>query len=72
MKCSPLMTLAFVPFLAAASCQTIPTATAPCDLLVPIPDAPPHVNRILVTDARPTAQGIAMHRQRVVRYGCAK
>lgn len=56
---------------AVAGCQTVPTATKPCDLLVVIPDAPPHVNRILVTDARATAQGIAMHRARVTKYNCA-
>lgn len=71
MKFSALTTLAFAPFLAAASCQTA-AVTDPCDVLVAIPDAPPAVNRILVEQARPTAQALARHKGRVERYGCSK
>ncbi len=60
----------FAACLVVAGCQTRPSVTEPCDVLVVIPDAPEHVNRLLVTDARPTAQGLAMHRQRVQLYGC--
>lgn len=70
MKRSLLMTLACAPFLAAASCQTVPSATAPADVLVCIPKAPPEVNAMLVDKARPTAAGLARHMQRTARWGC--
>lgn len=44
--------------------------TDPCDVLVAIPDASPHVNAVLVRDARPTAEGLARHKGRVTKYGC--
>ena len=46
--------------------------TDPCDILVVIPDAPTHVNALLVRDARPTAEGLAKHKGRVAHYGCRK
>jgi hypothetical protein len=46
--------------------------TDPCDILVVIPDAPAHVNALLVRDARPTAEGLAKHKGRVAHYGCRK
>lgn len=67
-KFSILMTLVSVPFLAGASCTSIPSATEPCDLLVKIPDAPVEVNRILIEKARPTAVGIAQHKLRYKKY----
>jgi hypothetical protein len=67
---SILTTLACAPFLAAASCQTVPAVTEPADVLVCIPKAPPAVNAILVAQARPTATGLARHIQRTDRYGC--
>ena len=63
-----LMTLACVPFLAGASCAT--TGIQPCDVLVNIPDAPPQVNKILVSEARPTAIGLARHKERYKFYKC--
>lgn len=53
-----------------AACS--PSLVNPCDVLVNIAPAPPDVNRILVERARPTAQGLAMNRGRVQKYGCAK
>jgi len=70
MKLSAWMTLACVPFLAGVSCQTLPVVTDPCDVLVVIPDAPAHVNALLVRDARPTAEGLAKNKGRVERYRC--
>lgn len=64
-----LTTTLFAASLAAVSgCS--PTVTNPCDILVDIPEAPADVNRILVSRARPTAEGIAKNQKRVVRYGC--
>ncbi len=70
MKLSALMTLACVPFLAGAACQSRPAVTDPCDVLVVIPDAPAHVNALLVRDARPTAEGLAKNKGRVTKYNC--
>ena len=70
-KCYLAMTIISVPFLAAASCQSVPAVTQPCDVLVDIPDAPPDVNRILVERARPTAQGLAKNKLRIQKYGCS-
>lgn len=67
MTCLRLMTMISVLCLAAACSQSV---TQPCDLLVVIPDAPPAVNRILVEQARPTAQGLAKNKGRVEKYGC--
>lgn len=69
MKFSTLTMMGFA-LCSAAACS--PTVTQPCDLLVPIPDAPPAVNRILVEQARPTAVALAQHRGRVKRYGCGQ
>ncbi len=69
-KLKILTMMAFVPFLAAASCTTTSVAVEPCDILIDIPKAPSHVNRILITEARPTAEGIAKNQKRVERYKC--
>lgn len=69
-KCLAPTTMVCALFLAVACSQT--ALTNPCDVLVVIPDAPPDVNRILVERARPTAQGLAMNKGRVKKYGCAR
>ena len=71
MKCWRVTILIFALFWAAA-CSRTAKLTDPCDVLVAIPDAPAEVNRILVDRARPTAQGLAKHKLRVQKYGCAK
>ncbi|MDV2965100.1 hypothetical protein RZ532_03890 [Nitratireductor aquimarinus] len=65
-----LTTLACVPFLAAASCQTA-AITEPCDVLVPINPAPA-TNSYLVANDRVTAVAIAQHRGRYQKYRCGK
>ena len=57
------------PFLAAASCTKV-GGVKPCDVLTPIPAAPKHVNKLLVKDAKPTAQAIAIHQKKVKHYRC--
>jgi len=64
--------LACVACLAVAGCLSSPAVTDPCDILVVIPDAPAHVNALMVRDARPTAEGLAMNKGRVAHYGCRK
>ncbi len=71
MKRSLLPTIsACVLSLAVAGCQARPAVTDPCDILIVIPAAPAHVNALMVRDARPTAEGLARHKQRTTRYGC--
>lgn len=70
MKCWLATTTICAACLAVASCGSVPALTDPCDVLVDIPAAPPHVNRVLVAEARPTAQGIAQNQLRVEKYRC--
>jgi len=65
------MIMVSVPFLAGASCTSVPSATQPCDILVNIPNAPQEINRILIDKARPTAIGLAQHKLRYEKY-CTK
>ena len=51
-------------------CATKLAVTEPCDVLVDIPKASPSVNRVLLSQARPTAIGIARNQERVKKYGC--
>jgi len=67
-----LATILTCALFSAAACSQTAKLTDPCDVLVVIPDAPAEVNRILVDRARPTAQGLAKHKLRVQKYGCAK
>jgi hypothetical protein len=67
MKFWPLTTLIFVPFLAAASCQT--AGTEPCDILVEL-NPKPETNRYIVANDRRFAVGIARHRGRYAKAGC--
>lgn len=68
MKFWPLTILVFVPFLAAASCQT-PSGAEPCDLLIRL-DPLPATNRFIVANDRSFAQGVARHRGRYAKAGC--
>lgn len=69
-KLKILKMMACVSSLAVASCTTSAVVTEPCDILVDIPKAPAHVNRILIKDARPTAEGIAKNQLRLERFKC--
>jgi len=65
-----LVMMSCVPFLAGASCTTSNAYIQPCDVLVFIPNAPPHVNKILLSDALDTAKGIAKHKTRYKDNKC--
>ena len=69
MKFSIAATILCAPFLAAASCSKV-GGVKPCDVLTVIPPAPAHVNRLIVKDARATAQGLAIHQKKVKHYRC--
>ena len=62
-------TIAFASCLAAASCQTAPAVTEPCDLLVRL-EPSRATNTIIVANDRKFAQQVAIGRGRFFKYGC--
>lgn len=67
------MMLAFAAccLMAVAGCQTSPAVTEPCDVLERL-EPSRDTARYIVQNDRSFAQGVAIHRGRYQRYGCAK
>ena len=68
---SSLILMACVTCLVVASGCAKTLGVQPCDILTVIPDAPPAVNRIIVSKAEPTARGLAINKGKVEKYKCS-